>query len=194
MLPLEKNLTEIILDLVKTDPKSISGITRDINSGGYKYHKLVITGYLKALEDMGYVRERDLPPSKVYYKSTPHKKDIYESIGEKVQEMDLTKKEQVLISIYIMNRLFHRPIFKHELTRCGLTGDIEATMVDSDEASEARKILLKVGFKLPRNEPAYIAKYDLEDKFQQIMLEILIEQFGIRKLIFEGTQSKLETD
>lgn len=194
MLPLEKNLTEIILDIIKIDPKSISGITRDINAGGYKYHKLVVTGYLKALEDLGYVRERDLPPSKVYYKSIPHKKDIYESIGDKVSDMDLTKKNQILVAIYILGRLFHRPIFRQELTRCGLTGDIEATMVEPDEAAEARKIILKAGFQIPRKEPAYEAKYDLEDKFQQIVIEIFIEQFGIRKLIFEGTQSKLETD
>jgi DNA-binding HxlR family transcriptional regulator len=194
MLPLEKNLTEIILDLVKTDPKSISGITRDINSGGYKYHKLVITGYLKALEDMGYVRERDLPPSKVYYKSTPHKKDVYESVGEKVSEMDLTKREQILVTIYILGRLFHRPIFKQELSRCGFTGDIEAPTVEPGTISEARKILLKSGIRIPKNEPAYEAKLDLEDKFQQIVLEILVERFGIKKLIFEGTQSKLEMD
>ena len=41
MLPLEKNLAEKIQEIIKNDPKSISGITREINSAGYKYHKLV---------------------------------------------------------------------------------------------------------------------------------------------------------
>jgi hypothetical protein len=194
MLPLEKNLAEIILEIIRTDPKSISGITREINSGGYKYHKLVITGYLKALEDFGYLRERDLPPSKVYYSSKPHKKDVYEYIGEKVSELDLTKRDQILITIYILGRLFHRPIFRQEITKCGLTGDIEAHVVEQDSANEARKVLIKAGFKIPRNEPAYEARLDLEDKFQDIMLEILVEQFGVKKLIYEGTQSRLETD
>lgn len=194
MLPLEKNLTDIILEIIKIDPKSISGITREINTGGYKYHKLVITGYLMALEDMGYVKERDVPPSKVYYKSIPHKKDIYEYIGEKVEELDLNKREQNLIATYILGRLFHRPIFSQELKKCGFSGEMEGAIVEPEKVSEARKILLKAGIKVPRNEPAYEVKLDLEDKFQEILTDILIEQFGIRKLIYEGTQSKLDMD
>ena len=194
MLPLEKTLGEIILNLIEIDPKSISGITRDLRDNGQKYHKLVVTGYLKALEDFGYVRERDLPPSKVYYKATPHKKDIYESIGENVSEMDLTRREQILVIVYILNRLFHRPVFRQEIVKCGFSGDIDATSVDQERATEARKILSKAGLKIPKNEPGYEVKLDLEDKFQEIILEILIEQFGLRKLIYEGTQSKLSTD
>jgi hypothetical protein len=194
MLPLEKNLADKIQDIIKSDPRSISGITREINSGGYKYHKLVVTGYLMALEDMGYVKERDVPPSKVYYKATPHKKDIYEYVGERVSELDLTKREQNIVAAYILGRLFHRPIFSQELSKCGLSGDLDANAVEPERAAEARKILLKVGMKVPRNEPAYEVKLDLEDKYQQILLEILIEQFSLKKLIFEGTQSKLEMD
>ena len=194
MLPLEKNLGEIILDLIKNDPKSISAITRELRDTGHKYHKLVVTGYLNALEDFGYARERDHPPSKVYYKATPHKKDIYECIGENVSELDLTKKEQILVAIYVMGKLFHRPIFRQELARCGFTGEIETPGVEQERAVEARKILLKAGFKIPRNETAYEVKLELDDKFQEIIVNILIEQFGIKKFIFEGTQSKLDNE
>ncbi len=193
MLPLEKTLGEVILDLIKNDPRSISGITRELRTAGHKYHKLVVTGYLQAMEDFGYVRERDLPPSKVYYKAIPHKKDIYESIGENISDPDLTTREQILVAIYVLGRLFHRPIFRKELAKCGFTGDINAPPVDRERSADARKILLKSGFKIPKNEPAYEVKLDLEDKFQEILLVILIEQFGIKKLIYEGTQSKLDS-
>ena len=110
-LPIEKALNDVIFDIIKTDPKSISGITRELKEQGYEFHKLVVTGYLKALTDLGHLRERDLPPSKIYYKSSPHKKDVYESIGEKVTELDLSKRNQILVAIYMLERLFHRPIF-----------------------------------------------------------------------------------
>ena len=84
-LPLEKSIGEVILDIIKSEPKSISGITRELRGSGINAHKLVITGYLKALNDLGYVRERDLPPLKIYSSSVPHKKDIYEFIGEKIE-------------------------------------------------------------------------------------------------------------
>ncbi len=194
MLPLEKNLEEIIQDIIKIGPKSISGITREINAGGYKYHKLVITGYLMALEDLGYVKQREVPPSKVYYKTIPLKKDIYQCIGEKIEELDLTKREQNLIATYVLGKLFNRPIFSQELKRCGFSGEMEGALVDPEQAAEARKLMLKAGIKIPKTEPAYEVKLDLEDKFNSILLDLLIEQFGIKKLIYEGTQSKLEMD
>jgi hypothetical protein len=71
---------------------------------------------------------------------------------------------------------------------------MEGAIVEPEKISEARKILLKAGIKIPRNEPAYEVKLDLEDKFQQILIDILVDRFGIKKLIYEGTQSKLEMD
>jgi predicted transcriptional regulator len=194
MLPIEKKLGEMILDMIKLDPKSISGITRELQENGYTYHKLVVTGYLKALDDFGYVRERDLPPSKIYYKTTPHRKDIYESIGEHVSNLDLSKRNQVLVAIYILGRLFHRPIFKQELVRCGFTDELDAPGADPEKVSEARKLLAKTGIRIPRNEPAYESNLNYDYEFQRIMLDILIEQFGIKRMMTDRMQSKLETD
>ena len=67
-------------------------------------------------------------------------------------------------------------------------------IIEPEKALEARKILQNAGMKIPRNEIAYEATNNNEDKFQQIIREILIEQLGIKKLIHEGTQSKLETN
>ncbi len=194
MLPIEKKLGEMILDLIKIDPKSISGITRELQENGYNHHKLVVTGYLKALDDFGYVRERDLPPSKIYYKTTPHRKDLYESIGERVSKLDLSKRNQVLVTIYILGRLFHRPIFRQELVRCGFTDELDTPGADPERITEARKVLAKTGIKIPKNEPAYETNLTYDYEFQQIVLEILIEQFGIKKMISERRQIKLETE
>ena len=194
MLPIEKSLNDIILDLIKNDPKSISGITRELREQGYNYHKLVITGYLKALTDIGMVRERDLPPSKIYYKSTPHKKDIYESLGERVSELDLSKRNQILVAIYILERLFHRPIFRMELVKCGFSGDIDAPFADPEKAAQARKLLMKAGIKVSRNEPAYESKLNYDHEFFEIILDIFNEQFGIKTTMIERTQAKLTTE
>ena len=39
-LPIERTLGEIILDLLKNDPMSISGITRELQDQGQNLHKL----------------------------------------------------------------------------------------------------------------------------------------------------------
>lgn len=193
-LPIERTLGEIILDLLKNDPMSISGITRELQDQGQNLHKLVVTGYLKAYTDLGYLRERDLPPSKIYYKSVPHKKDIYEYVGEKVSELDLSKRNQILVAIYILGKLFHRPIFRQELARCGFTGEIDAPGAEPEKVAEARKLLARTGIKLPRNEPAFESKLSYDIEFLDIILEIFSEQFGIKILTSERTQIKLDTD
>ena len=194
VLPIEKSLQEVILDLLKSDPKSISGITRELKESGYDFHKLVVTGYLKALTDLGYLRERDLPPSKIYYKSKPHKKDIYESIGERVNELDLSKRNQALVAIYILEKLFHRPVFRHELSRCGFNSDFEAPFADPEKATEARKMLMRTGIKIPRNEPAFESKLSYDHEFLDIILDIFNEQFGIKTILMDQKQTKLSTE
>jgi hypothetical protein len=193
-LPIERELKDLILELIKTDPKSISGITRELKDQGQIFHKLVVTGYLKALTDMGYLRERDLPPSKIYYKSIPHKKDIYESLGEKVSELDLSKRNQIILAIDILGRLFNRPVFRHELIRCGFTGDIDAPSADPETVTQARKFLSKAGVKIPKNEPAFESRMAYDHEFQKIVLDIFREQFGIKKFAYDKTQVKLDTD
>ena len=193
-LPIERALRDIIFDLIKSDPKSISGITRELKDQGQIHHKLVVSGYLKALTDLGMLRERDLPPSKIYYKSVPHKKDIYELLGEKVSELDLSKRNQILLAIDILGRLFHRPVFQQELIRCGFTGDIDAPNADPETVTQARKFLSKAGVKIPKNQPAYESRMAYDHEFQEIVLDIFREQFGIKKFAYDKTQVKLDTE
>lgn len=195
LLPLEKSLKDIILEDLKEDPKSISKISRTLESKGYKFHKLILTGYLRALEDFGFVRAKDFPPSKVYQTSIPHKKDIYESIGDKASSLPLSKSDQSEVALYILQKIYRRPIFQQELIRCGFRAeDITAEEIKGEERIESKVILTKAGVKLPRNDPAYLTTKKYERENTQIISDIFIESFGIKSLIREATQSKLETN
>ncbi|MCK5562294.1 MAG: hypothetical protein KAJ51_16965 [Thermoplasmata archaeon] len=194
MLPLEKSLKDIVLEDLKEDPKSISKISRTLEGKGYKFHKLILTGYLRALEDFGFVKAKDFPPSKVYQTSIPHKKDIYESIGDKASSLPLSKSDQSEVALYILQKIYRRPIFQQELIRCGFrVEDITAEEVKGEERIESKVILTKAGVKLPRNDPAYLTTKKYERENTQIISDIFIESFGIKSLIREATQSKLET-
>ena len=194
LLPLEKSLKDILLEDLKDDPKSISKISRTLEGKGYKFHKLILTGYLRALEDFGYVKARDYPPSKVYQSSVPHKKDIYESIGEKVCALPVSKIDQALITLYILQKICRRPIFQVELIRCGFRAeDITASEVKGDERIDSKVILTKAGIKLPRNDPAFWTDKKFEKENDQIISEIFVEAFGIKSLIRDATQIKLDS-
>ena len=61
----DKFLT-VILNMLKNSQMSISSVSRELKTNGYDLHRLIITGYLRALHDTGYLEEKEIPPSKVF--------------------------------------------------------------------------------------------------------------------------------
>ena len=61
------NLSVEIYNLLKDGRQlSISGITRELEARKMKEHRLIVTGYLRALKDLDQINEFDLSPSKIY--------------------------------------------------------------------------------------------------------------------------------
>src|SRR5512136_510305 len=77
----EKDLKELVLEVLKKDQMSISGVCRELNSKGVKLHRLELSGYLKALADMNVLKEKDIRPSKVFSPSASRDLNLYELIG-----------------------------------------------------------------------------------------------------------------
>jgi len=192
LLPIEKNYKDHILETVKMNPKSISGIARDLRDKGFNMHRLLLTGYLQALRDLGYLKEREIPPAKVFQAAKPHKKDIYEMIGERASQLDLTKKQQAKVAIFVLQRLFNRPIFLMEVERCGLQEPVDIHSASSDERTEARNIMARASMPPPRNDPAYWVEEDYSNEYDSIMSSIFIDSFGIQKFMRGSTQVRLD--
>ncbi|MDV0446528.1 hypothetical protein MsAg5_03700 [Methanosarcinaceae archaeon Ag5] len=61
------NLSVEIDDLLQGGRQlSISGITRELKKRGINEHRLIVTGYLRAMNDLNRLNEFDLSPSKIY--------------------------------------------------------------------------------------------------------------------------------
>jgi len=194
----ENNLTlrDIILEYLRDSQASISGIHRELKKEGYKLHRLVLTGYLQALADVGILKEQDIKPSKVYsIRSKTRKKSIYEMVGEVVKELTESKTLQAKIAIYVLQKLFHRPIFLEELKRCRIDiTSIDAQKVGGEERLQARKLLSRNAIKLPDRDPAYIVeeKEEYERLKDEVLERIVISMFGANRLVLKGKQIKLD--
>src|SRR3989454_12595297 len=81
----ERNLKDLIVSSVRAKERSISALAKDLTLIGYKFHRLFLAGYLKALADLGVLREKEIPPAKVYTASTYRGKTLYEGVGEEVR-------------------------------------------------------------------------------------------------------------
>jgi hypothetical protein len=172
-------IREKILEYISGDPRSISAISRYLEAEGVSMHRLILTGYLRAMYDFGYVKVREIPPSKVYQSAVPVAQSIYSVVGECVRSLDIRRSEQEEATVYILNRLFNRPVFNEEVEMCGFFKPLDVTEVEGPEVAEARRIVIRSGVKLPRNDPAYVVEDDHSETFNKVVSKMFVEVLGI---------------
>jgi DNA-binding HxlR family transcriptional regulator len=189
----DDSLKATIMRELEKDDRSISSLYRTLLDDGFKIHRLVLTGYLKAMEDMRVLKAKEIPPSKVYSISLSAAKDIYQSIGEYCRNMDVPDQRRPAIGLYVMQKLFRRPVFLGEMRRAGFTGDIEeiAVGVSSEERLEAKKMLAKRGHKLPQRDPAYRINKKYDKEFDEIIPHLLLQRFEASSLAVDTKQTTL---
>jgi len=192
MFELEKNLRNIILENLPEDGMSISALSRQLRERGIKVHRLELSGYLKAMADMQLLRERDIKPSKVFVPMPEARKSIYEFLGDIVKREEEDENSQSSMALYVLCRLFRRPIFERELRMCGLIGIPKCRSVDDREIAQTRKIALRIGMKLSPGDRALMSEEDYSESYGKILAELLIDMCGLRAYTSETKQKTLE--
>ncbi len=188
----ERDLRLVILDVIKEDGKSISAISRELEKRGFELHRLILTGYLRAMTDLGVVREKEVPPSKVYAPVKGKEGDIYKTIGEVVREIETDEDHADKLILYTLCRLFHRPVFQEELDRAGVKAGQAGRVATKEERQEAKQPLAKSGFKIPDSSKAYVLDDpELEPKYCDLLVRILVTEHDLAYLVRETKQTKL---
>lgn len=171
--------------------RSISALTKQLKQDGYSFHRLFVTGYLKALADVGMLREKDIPPSKVYTTSAHREPNLYELVGSRCREAAKEETDQARLAVAVLQKLFRRPIFLREVRECGFAGAIDVPSAPREERDEARRGLVKLGLQLPTNEPAYVVPERRSEVRDEILYDLIVERFGMGALVLETKQTKL---
>ncbi|MEE9236669.1 MAG: hypothetical protein V3U52_02620 [Thermoplasmata archaeon] len=190
----EKNLRELLLSYLKKSETSISGLARTLEEDGYKLHRLLLTGYLRALADLGYVREKRIPPSKVYTVAGGRERNLYELLGEFCRDVEVDERKAARLSVSVLQRLFRRPVFLREVRECGFPRGYDSLMVEQEEREEARNGLLQAGIKIPLSEPAYRVPEKRDDRREEVLVRLVLERFKASELVMETMQTRLEED
>jgi len=190
----DKAMRETIFEILRNDGKSISALSRELEEKGISVHRLILTGYLRALTDMNELREKEVPPAKIYIPVKAKQKDVYEVVGERARGLCDGRDADLLI-LYTLNRLFKRPVFLDELRRAGVRDPPDARQATSDERSEAKKVLLRVKWKVPDTSPAYVADAPADpSKFEELLCIIACEALDFAPLVLETKQTRLIID
>ncbi|MCD6371078.1 MAG: hypothetical protein J7L63_06260 [Thermoplasmata archaeon] len=188
---LGKPLKDIIIELLGKDGRSINSLSKELEKMGIRKHRLILTGYLQAMADMGILRERIIKPAKVFSVQPNKKRSIYEIIGEKAKDIDEDKASD--IALYTLYRLFKRPIFMRELEKCGVGVPYHKEKIYGDERKKALLQLLNEGMNIPKNNSAYQPTENYEEEYIQILSELLVEAYDLKNYVNkEKHQMKLE--
>jgi hypothetical protein len=143
-----------VLNMLKDRQMSISGISRELKKDGYDIHRLIITGYLRALNDTGYLEESEVPPSKIYnYNHRKQQRDIYRTLEDRLKEID--PEFRFPVAVYLLTNLFNRPCFKYELNLIGITPKNNPFVKESrnERIKEFRENISR--FEIPDGDKAY---------------------------------------
>jgi len=182
----EKDFNRILMECLGRDGISISALAKELESKGFKHHRLILTGYLRALTDIGYLRERDIPPSKLYQVSKALPDSIYEHVGKACRKLSNDPDELILFTLY---KLFKRPVFESELKAAGVTRPI-GIAIEETEAAEFRRMLRRAGNTVT-SQNAVIPSSEMPDKLQEVLLTVLLDSTDSRHLLAETRQSRL---
>lgn len=175
---MEEKLNFKLLELLEGRRLSISGLSRELKARGIDEHRLILTGYLRALRDLKILEEIEVPPSKIY--ALPEK--AIETFSEKSNESkppELSDPEEVYsilraqllkinldfripVGVYVVSRLFERPCFRRELKLIGITQrHLEQYLEKPGIVCEAQDTHLKKArtyitkIEIPSDDPAY---------------------------------------
>jgi DNA-binding HxlR family transcriptional regulator len=187
-------MKDAVLESLREGEMSISKLHRHLGSEGYKMHRLVLTGYLKALEDVSVLRAKEIPPSKVYAVPTGGEMSIYETIGALAMSSSKDQAEASRLAVYALQKLFRRPVFREELRLAGFEDEIAAERITGEERNEVKRALAKKGHGVPDNDPAYrvsVADEALEVMCRDVLASALLSKFKAHSLVIETKQTKL---
>jgi|YelNatPaOPRAMG01_1025707.scaffolds.fasta_scaffold55931_2 hypothetical protein len=194
MFETDKALMSLIIENLTEDGMSISALARILSAKGIKIHRLELSGYLKALSDMGVIRERDIKPAKVFSISPGQKKTLYQKIGEIISREETDEDKRANLALYVMNRLFRRAIFDRELRMTGITGTPNARKANEKERAEAARVLSRVGIKVQASDDAFVSNANLAQAYNKVLATMLVELSGIKPYLSDTKQKTLLED
>ena len=101
VLQTDTDLKESILQILAVRENTISGIHVKLKEMGIDTHRLVLTGYLRAMKDMEILVEKEIKPSKLYFISEKTSSDIYNIVGKVSQSINEESSPEILPSEYL---------------------------------------------------------------------------------------------
>ena len=180
---------KLILNEINGEEKSITGIQKSLEEKGINMHRLVLTGYLNAMVELGILREREIKPARIFSFVGQNKQDIYSIIGSNMKKFD--ESNAGYNSLLVLHYLFERPIFIRELEKCNVVIPSKSIKyVDSRYRADYIKKLGEANIKIAPSstliEPVDADKISIT----KLLNYIISNEYDIKKYTVVNTSQK----
>ncbi len=214
---MEEKLNLKLLELLEGRQLSISGLSRELTAGGINEHRLVLTGYLRALRDLKILDEVEVPPSKIYalpekikeplsekikdprFPELSYSEDLYSIFRTQLLKIDLDMR--IPVGVYVVSRLFERPCFRRELKLIGITQkhldqylEKPGIVCEAPDAhlKKARADITKI--EIPPDDPAYEIRENREEVTRlanEVLAGLIKHRIDLEGLVAKSKQTTL---
>ncbi len=188
-----KTLKEDIVSELVDEEKSISGLQKSLESRGINTHRLVLTGYLKAMVDLGILKEKEIKPSRIYSIQSIPGRDIYELAGLAARK--LSNESTGDHALELLYYIFNRPIFVREIERCNVDLPRQYKTVVPQRRLEYIAKLNEQGIKIPQNNIMMEPQGRDSQKLIMMLKDLVSLSLDVKRYIMpdqEGTQTTLD--
>ena len=176
----DKKMYKLILEEINGDEKSITGIQKSLEQKGINMHRLVLTGYLDAMVELGILKEKEIKPARIF-SFLDDSQDIYSIVGDVARSMDSEKSG--LYSLYLLNYLFERPIFMREIEKCNVSqiNKNDYNTVNPPLRSDYIRKLEMTGVKIPQSNLMIEPVNKDINIISRLLREIVYSRFDLKK-------------
>jgi hypothetical protein len=180
---------KLILNEINGEEKSITGIQKSLEDKGINMHRLVLTGYLNAMVELGMLKEKAIKPARIFSYTGQNKHDIYSIVGSTMKKMD--EENAGYNSLLVLYYLFERPVFTRELEKCNVNIPAkDVRTINSQYRNEYIKKLGELNIKIPQSsvllEPVDFDKTGVT----KLLNYILSNEYDLKKYMIVNTNQK----
>lgn len=119
---------------------------------------------------MNMLKEKDIPPSKLYIPVKTKNLDIYGLVGECSRNI-CSGSEADLLALHAFCKLFKRAVFMDELKKAGVRDIPNLEQASKEDKQEAKKVLQRTNMKNLDSNTAYL--YCDEERFGDLYEDLL---------------------
>ncbi len=180
---------KLILNEINGEEKSITGIQKSLEDKGINMHRLVLTGYLNAMVELGMLKEKAIKPARIFSYTGQNKHDIYSIVGSTMKKMD--EQNSGYNSLLVLYYLFERPIFTRELEKCNVNIPAkDVRTINSQYRNEYIKKLGELNIKIPQSS-VLLEPVDLDRTgVTKLLNYILSNEYDLKKYMIVNTNQK----